>query len=385
MKRKRKNYTDEFKEEAVKLVTEQGYTISKASKNLGIHESLLRRWKNEFEPNSGSQKSKMADIIEENKQLKKKNRQLELEREIFKKGGGLLCERAELRYQFIDTERKTYPLILLCKVMKVSRSGFYSWKSRGKSRRQKERERLIPKVKEIHRQTKGSYGARRIAEELESQGESCKRTKAATLMNLAGIEAKQKKKFKATTDSKHNLPIAPNLLNRNFEVDAPDSVYCSDITYIWTTEGWLYLAVVIDLFSRQVVGWSMNNRMTKELVINALRMAIWRRRPEEGCIFHSDRGSQYCSHDFQKELKDNGMISSMSRKGNCWDNSVAESFFGKLKTERVYDSTYSTREKAKRDIVDYIEMFYNSKRRHSYLGYLSPKEFEEMMLDKKAA
>jgi transposase InsO family protein len=204
-------------------------------------------------------------------------------------------------------------------------------------------------------------------------------------MRLAGVAARQKKKFKATTDSKHNLPAAPNLLERNFEASEPDRVYCSDITYIWTAEGWLYLSVILDLFSRQVVGWSMNNRITKKLVLDALHMAMWHRCPGVGLVFHSDRGSQYCSKDFQKALKGYGMLSSMSRKGDCWDNSVAESFFGSLKTERVFDSKYSTREEGRRDIVDYIEMFYNSKRRHSYLGYLSPKEFEKMMSIEKAA
>ena len=204
-------------------------------------------------------------------------------------------------------------------------------------------------------------------------------------MKLADVAAKQKKKFKATTDSKHNLPVAPNLLNRQFEAQEPDRVYVSDITYIWTREGWLYLAVILDLFSRQVVGWSLSNRMTKKLIMNALRMAIWRRRPAPGLIFHSDRGSQYCSNDFQKMLKTHKMKSSMSRKGDCWDNAVAESFFGSLKTERVFFENYKTREEARRDIVDYIEMFYNSNRRHSYLGYVSPKKFEEMWLLKKAA
>lgn len=269
--------------------------------------------------------------------------------------------------------------------MRVSRSGFYSWGARGKSEREKERERLVPKVLDIHRRVRGSYGARRISEELTAEGEPCGRTKAATLMQLANISAKQKKKFKATTDSKHKLPVAQNLLKRNFTASQADSVYCSDITYVWTAEGWLYLAVVIDLYSRKVVGWSLNSRMTKKLVVNALQMAIWRRRPLPGLIFHSDRGSQYCSHDFQKLLKKNQMQSSMSRKGDCWDNSVAESFFGSLKTERVFDSPYSTREEARRDVIDYIEMFYNSSRRHSYLGYLSPAEFEKQMVLKKAA
>jgi len=269
--------------------------------------------------------------------------------------------------------------------MQVSRSGYYSWRKRGESARQRENNRLIPIVRAAHKKSKGTYGARRIAIEVEAHGSSCGRFKAGTLMKLAGVAAKQKKKFKATTDSKHNLPVAPNLLNRQFEVKEPDTVYASDITYIWTREGWLYLAVILDLFSRQVVGWSLSNRMTKKLIMNALRMAIWRRRPAPGLIFHSDRGSQYCSNDFQKMLKTYGMISSMSRKGNCWDNAVAESFFGSLKTERVFFSNYMTREEARRDVVDYIEMFYNSNRRHSYLGYVSPKEFEELWLLKKAA
>ena len=290
-----------------------------------------------------------------------------------------------MRYQFIDTARKAYPLSALCKVMQVSRSGFYFWRTRGKSFRQKERDRLVPQVKAIHRQTKQSYGARRISEELEAQGESCGRTKAGTLMKLAGVYAKQTKKFKATTDSKHNLPVAPNLLNRNFEASAPDTAYCSDITYIWTNEGWLYLAVILDLFSRQVVGWSMSNRITKELVLNSLQIALWRRKPSAGLIFHSDRGSQYCSNDVQKMLKKNNMLSSMSRKGDCWDNSVSESFFGSLKTERLFDVRYSTRDEARKDVIDYIEMFYNSNRRHSYLGYLSPVDFEKQMSLKKSA
>lgn len=267
----------------------------------------------------------------------------------------------------------------------MSRSGYYCWRNRGKSSRQQEYERLIPLVKESHRQSRGTYGARRIADDLVAQGESCGRTKAATLMDLAGVQAKQNKKFKVTTDSKHNLPVAPNLLDRQFEVKEPDSVYVSDITYIWTAEGWLYLAVILDLFSRRVVGWSLQKRMTKKLVMDALLMAIWRRRPAPGLIFHSDRGSQYCSLDFKRLLKRHKMLSSMSRKGDCWDNAVAESFFGTLKTEQIFFTDYRSRETARRDIVDYIEMFYNSKRRHSYLGNLSPKQYEEMQSLKKAA
>ena len=285
----------------------------------------------------------------------------------------------------IDTEKKAYPIALLCEVMQVSRSGYYSWSRREKSARQQEYEALIPVVQEADRISKGTYGARRIAGEIEANGTTCGKTKAKTLMKLAGVSAKQKRKFKVTTDSKHKLPVAPNLLNREFNVAEPDQVYVSDITYIWTNEGWMYLAVILDLFSRQVVGWSLDMRMSRKLVMDALRMAVWRRQPATGLLFHYDRGSQYCSDDFQKMLKSYGMASSMSRKGNCWDNSVAESFFGSLKTERVFFANYKTREEARRDIVDYIEMFYNSRRRHSYLGYVSPRQFEEMRLLEKAA
>jgi len=285
----------------------------------------------------------------------------------------------------IDTEKKAYPISLLCELMHVSRSGYYSWRTHEKSARQKEYEELIPVVQEAHRISKGTYGARRISGEVEAHGSPCGLAKAKTLMQLAGVSAKQKRKFKVTTDSKHNLPVAPNLLNREFKVEEPDLVYVSDITYLWTNEGWLYLAVILDLFSRQVVGWSLNSRMSRKLIMDALRMAVWRRQPGPGLLFHSDRGSQYCSADFQNMLKGYRMVSSMSRKGNCWDNSVAESFFGSLKTERVFFSSYTTRDDARKDIVDYIEMFYNSSRRHSYLGYVSPKKFEEMRLLKKAA
>ena len=285
----------------------------------------------------------------------------------------------------IDAEKKAYPVALMCKVLNVSRSGYYAWQRSEPSARQQEYDKLIPIVEQAHKDSKGTYGARRMAIEIDKSGTPCGRTKAATIMALADVTAKQKKKFKATTDSNHDLPVAPNLLDRKFTVNQPDRVYVGDITYVWTQEGWLYLAVVLDLFSRQVVGWSMSQRMTRELVKDALRMAYWRRKPAPGVIFHSDRGSQYCSKEFQALLKTYHMTSSMSRKANCWDNAVAESFFGSLKTERVFFCRYKTREDARRDVTDYIEMFYNSKRRHSHLGYLSPRDFEKMMAMKKVA
>lgn len=285
----------------------------------------------------------------------------------------------------IDAEKEVYPISLLCKVLDVGRSSYYAWQRRQPSARRQEYDKLIPIVQQADKASKGTYGARRMAIEIETSGTPCGRTKAATVMALAKVAAKQKKKFKVTTDSKHDLPVASNLLDREFTVGEPDRVYVGDITYIWTQEGWLYLAVVLDLFSRQVVGWSMSRRMTRGLVMDALRMAYWRRKPRPGVIFHSDRGSQYCSNEFQALLMTYQMLSSMSRKGNCWDNAVAESFFGSLKTERVFFSDYKTREEARRDIIDYVEMFYNSKRRHSHLGYLSPREFEKKMELKKVA
>jgi len=231
--------------------------------------------------------------------------------------------------------------------MQVSRSGYYSWKNRNKSKRQQENEKLIPIVLEAHRYSKGTYGTRRMSGEIKAHGSRCGRYRARTVMNLAGVKARQKRKFKVTTDSKHKLPVAANLLQRQFSVQDPNRLWVGDITYIWTSEGWLYLAIVLDLFSRQIVGWSMSNRINKKLVIDSLLMGIWRRNPGPGLIFHTDRGSQYCSNAFQKTLKTNKMFSSMSRKGDCWDNAVAESFFGSLKTERVFLNNYKTREEAK--------------------------------------
>ncbi len=294
-----------------------------------------------------------------------------------------------MRYEFIQEEKKAFPVSLLCKTMKVGRSGYYAWAKRGESRHSQENTQMVNVVQSTHVISRGSYGARRHATELTSQGLSCGKYRAKTIMDIAGVEAKQKKRFKATTDSNHNKKVFQNLLKREFTVLEPNKVWVSDITYIRTSEGWLYLAVIIDLFNREVVGWSMGKKIDRHLVINATRMAVWRQEPSEGLIFHSDRGSQYCSGDFKKYIAGHGMHGmhgSMSRKGNCWDNAVAESFFGSLKKERVYSESYKTRRQAKSDIGDYIEMFYNCFRRHSHLGNLSPREFmENWSVDKMAA
>ena len=244
---------------------------------------------------------------------------------------------------------------------------------------------LVSIIRQIHSETRGAYGSRRTSKRLRSQGHNVGRYRSRSLMKKAGVSVKHRKKFRITTDSNHNLPVAPNLLNRNFQVDLPDTVWCSDISYLWTMEGWLYLAVVIDLYARKVVGWAMSRSMKASLVKDALSMAYWRRKPGKGLIHHSDRGSQYAGSDYQKLLGFYGMICSMSRKGDCWDNAVAESFFHSLKTEWTADIIYRTRNDARGDVIQYIEMFYNSNRLHSYLDYKNPNDFENNFILAKAA
>lgn len=244
---------------------------------------------------------------------------------------------------------------------------------------------LLSQVRQIHGETRGSYGSRRTSARLRSQGHDVGRYRARSLMKKAGISVKRRRKFRITTDSKHNLPVAPNLLDRNFQVDRPDTVWCSDISYLWTIEGWLYLAVVIDLYSRKVVGWAMSSRLKGSLVTEAFSMAYWRRKPGKGLIHHSDRGSQYAGSDYRQLLDTYGMICSMSRKGDCWDNAVAESFFHSLKTEWTAEILYPTRNDARSDVIQYIEMFFNSQRLHSYLGYKNPNDFEKDFILASAA
>ena len=285
-----------------------------------------------------------------------------------------------MRYQFIQEEKANFPVKLLCKVMEVSRSGYYSFKRKGGKTINPHRQRLRTKVLAIFKATRESYGSRRIALTLNDDGESVGRYRARSLMREAGIEVKRKKRFKVTTDSKHSYPVAPNILAREFDVDSPNKVWASDITYLWTQEGWLYLAVVVDLFSRKVVGWSLSHRITADLVINALQMGIWMHKPGKGLLHHSDRGSQYACHDYQKLLSQHGFVCSMSRKGNCWDNAVVERFFRSLKTERTDHVLYGTRKEAKKDVFHYIELFYNKWRKHSYLGYVSPIQYENLAI-----
>jgi transposase InsO family protein len=274
--------------------------------------------------------------------------------------------------------RKEFSIKTMCDLFAVSRAGFYAWLNRPESQRKRENMRLGALVKESFELSRGTYGYRRVYKDLQEQNETCSEYLVARLMKQQELCAKARRKFKVTTDSRHSKPIHENLLQRQFNAEKPDQRWVTDITYIPTMEGWLYLAVFMDLYSRRIVGWSMSNRLQESLVIDAMRMALFRRKIKSSLLLHSDRGSQYASDNFQKLLRENGINCSMSRKGNCWDNAAMESFFHSLKTECVTHENFKTRDEAKKIIFDYIEVFYNKQRRHSFLNYMSPASYEEL-------
>ncbi len=272
--------------------------------------------------------------------------------------------------------RNRYPMWLMCRILQVSRAGYYYWLRRKISARQSEDGRLLEIIKHHHRRSRGTYGLPRIYAAIRKEGLKVNRKKIARLMRANNIKAKTKRRFRITTVRNSEAAASENILNQNFTASKENKIWTGDITYLWTKEGWLYLAVVMDIYSRKIVGWSIDSSLSTELVIRALVMAIVHRNPQRGIIFHSDRGSQYTSSSFRQILKNYGMLQSMSSKGNCYDNAITESFFHTLKTELVYWERYRTREEAKRSIFEYIEINYNRRRLHSSLGYLSPVEFE---------
>jgi len=271
---------------------------------------------------------------------------------------------------------KAWPVAWMCRQLNVSRSGFYAWGEREPSARSRRDQQLAVKVAAIHTQSRGTYGSPSIRDELAKDDEQVGTKRVARLMREAGLSGNPVKKFKRTTDSAHHLPVAKNLVKRRFEAEQPDQLWVTDITYVWTWEGFLYLATVIDVFSRRVVGWAIADHMRTELPLEALDMAIRERRPAPGLVHHSDRGSQYASRAYRKRLKDQGMKCSMSRKGDCWDNAVAESFFATLKRELIYRQSWPTKVRAMAAITEYIACFYNSWRRHTELGGVSPMKYE---------
>ena len=280
----------------------------------------------------------------------------------------------------IKEESSRFSLGLMCRLLSVSTSGYYNWRSRKPSRREEENRQLANKIKAIFDDEKSRSGALRITQRLNNEGTPVGRHRVAKIMRSNGWRARAAKKFKATTNSNHQLPVAPNLLQQNFSANRPNEKWVSDITYIWTEEGWLYLAVVMDLCSRKVVGWALCERMTKQLVIDALQMAIWSRKPPRGLVLHSDRGSQYCSHDYQKLLTLHGIVCSMSKRGDCYDNASMESWNHSFKVEAIHGEKFSTRAIAKNHVFEYIEIYYNRKRLHSMIGYKSPELFEVKMV-----
>jgi transposase InsO family protein len=280
-------------------------------------------------------------------------------------------------YRFIREHTGEFRVETMCRVLKVSRTGFYGSLIRLVSERRIQDEVIKDHILQIYRKSRRIYGSPRIHRKLGKQGIHCGKKRVERLMKEAGIQGIQKRKFRVTTDSKHNLPVAENILNRNFGTGAPNMLWVTDITYVNTDEGWLYLAAVMDLYSRKIVGYSLQPYITRDLVIEAMKMAVANRHPGRGLIAHSDRGSQYASYDYQQLLWQNGIICSMSRKGNCWDNAPAESFFKTLKTELVYHHRYETRAEARLEIFEYIEVFYNRFRLHSAIGYETPEDYEK--------
>jgi transposase InsO family protein len=285
-----------------------------------------------------------------------------------------------MRYAFIKEHQEVWPITIQCEVLAVSRSGFYAWRGRKPSAMQLRRETLTETIREIHLQSRRTFGGPRVYRELLKQGHAVNRKTVEKYMQNAGLQSKTCRKFRvSTTDSNHSHPIASNVVNRNFSPSAKNEIWTTDITYIPTEEGWLYLAVVEDLFTRKIVGWSMSHSMESRLVVDAMEMAVQSEHPEPGLVAHSDRGVQYASEHYQQLLAKHGVTCSMSRKGNCWDNAPMESFFATLKKELVHHEHYRTHAEARHSLFEYIEVFYNRTRSHSALGYLSPAQFAEAL------
>ena len=290
-----------------------------------------------------------------------------------------------MKYARIDELRQQHPVAAMCRVLEVSESGYHAWRQRPPSARTQENLRLETEIKAAHQRTRETYGPQRLQSDLADHGIPASVYRIKRIRRRLGLRCKQKRKFKATTNSSHTLPLAPNLLDRQFAVATPNCAWVTDITYVATDEGWLYLAGIKDLFNGELVGYAMSDRMATTLVSQALFRAVAAKRPAKGLIHHSDRGSQYCSHAYRKQLQQFGMQASMSRKGDCWDNAPMESFWGSLKNELVHHRRFTTREQATREITEYIEIFYNRIRKQARLGYLSPAAFSQQYYAKQIA
>ncbi|MFI3037910.1 IS3 family transposase [Atlantibacter hermannii] len=370
-------FTPEFKEEAVRQITERGYSVAEVSDRLGVSAHSLYKWLRAIKPDNSEQHAR--DLLEAKSEILKLRAQLkrtEEERDILKKGRAVLCKGARLKYRFINEHRTVWGVMTMCRVLCVARAGFYAWLHNPVSARDKDNQRLLTLIRDSYSLSGGVYGYRRVHGDLNEIGETCGRNRVGRIMQLNRIKAVRGYKAPRRIAGRPSV-VAPNRVQRQFTAVRANQVLVTDITYIRTWQGWLYLAVVIDLFARNVVGWSMKPTLSRELALDALMMAVWRRKPDGEVIVHSDQGSQYGSDDWQRFCRANNLAPSMSRRGNCWDNAVAESFFSSLKKERIRKRIYKTRDLARADIFDYIEVFYNRARRHSHLGGVSPEAFEQ--------
>nr|WP_093164424.1 IS3 family transposase [Aliiruegeria lutimaris] len=365
----------EFRAEAVRVALTSGLSRKQVAADFGVGFSTLSRWIQQERKNP-EKPTAQSDLEREVAELRRENRQLREERDVLKKGNGVLRGEKQMRFAFVEEHRNDFPVARLCKIMDVSPRGYRAWRRRPLSNRQRNDMVVLAHIREQFALSLGSYGRPRMTEELKELGLHVGHRRVGRLMRMNSISVKRSKKFKATTDSNHSFNIAPNLLDRDFLADRPNRKWAGDISYVWTQEGWLYLAVILDLHSQRVVGWAVSNRMKRDLAIRALKMAIALRQPPRGCIHHTDRGSQYCSHDYQKILHQHGFEVSMSGKGNCYDNAAVETFFKTIKAELIWRRSWPTRRAAELAIFEYINGFYNPHRKHSALGWKSPLAFE---------
>ncbi|MBJ6788826.1 IS3-like element IS600 family transposase [Shigella sonnei] len=378
MSRKTQRYSKEFKAEAVRTVPENQLSISEGASRLSLPEGTLGQWVTAARKGLGTLGSRtVAELESEILQLRKALNEARLERDILKKHNSVFCTGVAEKYALIEQWRQQFPIEAMCQVFGVSRSGYYNWVQHEPSDRKQSDERLKLEIKVAHIRTRETYGTRRLQTELAENGIIVGRDRLARLRKELRLRCKQKRKFRATTNSNHNLPVAPNLLNQTFAPTAPNQVWVADLTYVATQEGWLYLAGIKDVYTCEIVGYAMGERMTKELTGKALFMALRSQRPPAGLIHHSDRGSQYCAYDYRVIQEQSGLKTSMSRKGNCYDNAPMESFWGTLKNESLSHYRFNNRDEAISVIREYIEIFYNRQRRHSRLGNISPAAFRE--------
>ncbi|WP_171047523.1 IS3 family transposase, partial [Pseudoalteromonas sp. S979] len=371
---KGKRYTQEFKIEAVKQITERGYSVAEVSERLDICTKTLYHWRSQL-----SEKPKQTKSSDEQLRIAKLEAELKRvteERDIPKKGRKVLCQQPRVKYAFIREHQNEFSIVAMCKLFKLHRSGFYAWLKKPLSDRAIEDNRLLKLIREFYVASGGTYGSPWIHADLREAGEKCSVNRVAKIMRQHKLKAQIGYKRRHIKGGKTSR-IADNLLARQFNPPAPNQTWVSDITYVRTYEGFLYVATVMDLFSRRIVGWSMDKNMDKHLVIKALLMAVYQRQPKADVMVHSDQGSQYGSADYLAFMKEHNLVPSMSRAGNCHDNAVAESFFATIKKRIVKRKIYSTREDAKAEIFNFIEMFYNPKKRHSHTGGVSPSKFDE--------